>query len=80
MSAEEPKYNFYHCIYSTKPCEECPFIQCKIDYHNGRLGLIARERRKLFRELRQKGWSVAMISHVCGQSNRWVRDKIRGVE
>lgn len=78
MKNEEPDYTSYRCKYSTAPCEKCPYVLCKDDYPSVR-SFIARERRKNFRELRLKGVSVAMIANVCGQSNKWVRDSMRGL-
>jgi len=74
----EPEYESFHCRYSTAPCVDCPFVKCVHDYHDGKHTFIARERRKILRELRLKGVSVAMLAGVFGQTNQWVRDKIRG--
>ena len=72
----EPSYEDYHCIYSTAPCEKCPFEQCVHDYHDGKHSFVARERRKILRDLRLKGWSVHMIAVLFCKPNKWVRNKI----
>lgn len=71
----EPGYESSHCIYVTVPCNDCPFETCKEDYLR-RESMVAFERRKLFRGLKDKGWSTRMIGDMCNQSRRWVRSRI----